>query len=64
MQGLKNLLGSKRFWVSMFGLAGLVLGEVGVQVSEEVMQAGLTLVLALIAAYGLEDIARAAGGKG
>ncbi len=37
MEGLKELMGSKRFWVSIFGLAGLIMAEVGVDISEEVM---------------------------
>ncbi len=59
MNGFTKLLQSKRFWVALFGIVGIAVADLGFELSAVVSEAGLALVLALIAAYGAQDVAAA-----
>ncbi len=56
MKGLKKLVGSRRFWVAVFGLIALVLNELGMDFSQEFINGVRDFVLLLIATYGAQDV--------
>lgn len=63
MEVLRKVLGSRRFWVSVFGMAGLLVAKLGFDLDQELMLYLAGIVFTLLSAYGLEDIATAMGNK-
>ena len=60
--GFSKLLGSRRFWISLLGMVFLGLQEVGLEFGAEFQEAVVTVVLALVGGYTLQDFGRALKG--
>ena len=64
MNVLKGMLGSKKWTMTLTTIVGFIGAQIfGFELSEEVVTAVVTLVVAIIAAQGAKDFAIARNGK-